>query len=313
MPDPSHRPVPPLLATLGCLFVACAGPGAPHPGATYLGNVAAVLPGNERVLLRWPDHAMPLRVHVPEPPAGLFDDPGRAIAAVRSGVLAWSDAARPGIPSFTFVDQPGDADIPFAWERDFAGPESALAATRIRPFARRFTVDVILLPARARTGDEIEAARIQWLAMHETGHALGLLGHSPDHRDLMYALENALPVPVLSPRDRATVAALYARPNGSRAPDVRRARDRRERPTESIDEAFRDYLARPGRKAFAIAYENHPRAHLAYGAAWGRDSEDAARNEALARCERAREASGVRTPCRTYAIGDEVVSGRLPR
>ena len=225
-------PPPSLLcASAACaaaLFLAaCAGPGLPEPGETYLGSVAVVLPGNERVLLRWPDHAMPLRVHIPAPPAGLFEDPELAVEVVRAGVLAWRDVARPGIPSFTFVDRPGASDLPFVWEREFTGPETALAAIRIQPFTRRFRVSAIRLPAQRIGGERLELARLESFPMHETGHALGLFGHSPDHRDLLYRWDPSLPVPALSPRDGATLAALYARPNGSRAPNPRRSRERR--------------------------------------------------------------------------------------
>lgn len=295
------------------LLAACAGPGLPEPGETYLGSIAVELPGNERVLLRWPDEAMPLRVHVPPPPEGLFADPELAVEAVRSGVLAWADVAGPGVPSFTFVDRPGGADIPFAWEREFVGREAAFSAILLRPFVRRFRVGAIAISALDEAGKPRAPAALEAQVMHETGHALGLFGHSPDPRDLMYLRETPVPVPALSPRDRATLAALYARPNGSRVPRLRRSRDRRARPTESIDEAFRDYLARPGQKAFAVGYQNHPESRLAYGAAWGLESEEAAREQALARCDRAREQSGVRAPCRTYAVGDEVVFGKIPR
>ncbi len=205
------------VAALACLWLgACAGPGLPEPGATYLGHVAWKLPGNERVLIRWPDHAMPLRIHIPEPPEGLFTDPGARVAAVRAAVLAWSDVARPGVPSFTFVDRPGDADIPFAWESRFVGREASLTAIRVQPFNRRLTVRAILLGGRTREGGEIPPRRLQARVMHEVGHALGLLGHSPDPGDILYAVE--APRPALSDRDRATLAALYARPHGSRAP-----------------------------------------------------------------------------------------------
>ena len=46
--------------------------------------------------------------------------------------------------------------------------------------------------------------------MHELGHALGILGHSPNSEDVMYAStlpsENAL----LSAKDASTIVALYS-------------------------------------------------------------------------------------------------------
>ncbi len=58
---------------------------------------------------------MPLRVHLPAPPDSMFSDPEAVVDSVRDGILDWSDVAKPGVPSFVFVDAAGDADIPIVW------------------------------------------------------------------------------------------------------------------------------------------------------------------------------------------------------
>ena len=46
--------------------------------------------------------------------------------------------------------------------------------------------------------------------LHETGHALGLQGHSPTRTDIMYYAVNPNQQPLLSDRDKNTMAHLYA-------------------------------------------------------------------------------------------------------
>jgi predicted Zn-dependent protease len=55
------------------------------------------------------------------------------------------------------------------------------------------------------------------------GHALGLAGHSPDRSDVMASALNVERRPQLSARDRATLRALYTKPNGHRVTGPRRA------------------------------------------------------------------------------------------
>jgi predicted Zn-dependent protease len=55
------------------------------------------------------------------------------------------------------------------------------------------------------------------------GHALGFAGHSPHAADVMYAHLNPETRSGLSERDRATLRALYAKPNGHRVTGPKRA------------------------------------------------------------------------------------------
>jgi predicted Zn-dependent protease len=168
---------------------------------------------------------MPLRVHLPTPPSGLFEDPGAIFDSVRDGVLDWTDAAGPGIPSFTFVDTAGDADIPIAWAKQPDGDwYIAYCAWDIQPFARRFGVSQILITGRWGDGHVADLHDVYATVLHEMGHALGIGGHSPDRRDIMYSEISGTATRGLSERDRATLAALYARPIGNRVAGGRGAR-----------------------------------------------------------------------------------------
>jgi hypothetical protein len=208
------------------VFVACStAPRAGTPAAdqpeTYLRSVAFRAPGNEYVLLRWPDDRMPLRVFLDRPPAGLFEDPEAIHDAVRRGVLDWTGAARPDLPRFEFVEKIGDADIPIVWAEAPDGDwEVAHCAWNVNLLMRRFGVSRILVTGRWSGGRPAEVADVHRMVLHEVGHALGLGGHSPDPSDVMYE-SVAGTATGLSARDRATLAALYARPIGARMAGAR--------------------------------------------------------------------------------------------
>ncbi len=57
---------------------------------------------------------------------------------------------------------------------------------------------------RPMTCDEV-----QFVCLHEIGHALGIVGHSSASNDVMFARATDTPVTELSQRDKATIARLY--------------------------------------------------------------------------------------------------------
>ena len=206
-----------LLAAATLLLACAAQVAGPQKGENYLRWATFEVPVNEHVLLRWPDQKMPLRVHLPAPPTGLFGDPQAIFDSVRDGVLDWTDAAGPGIPSFVFVDSAGDADIPIVWaEKPDGDWYIAFCAWDIRPLARRFGVSHILVTGRWGDAHEADLHDVYATVLHEMGHALGIGGHSPDRGDIMYRSASQTATSGLSERDRATLAALYTRPIGSR-------------------------------------------------------------------------------------------------
>lgn len=183
----------------------------------YLRHVAFEVPGRERVVLRWPRRRMPLRVHLPPAPDGLFEHPEAIFDSVRDGVLDWTDVAEPGLPRFVFVDDPGEADIPIVWaEKPRADTYVAFTNWDVNLFARRFGVSHILVTGRWGEGRVADLHDIHAVMLHEMGHALGLGGHSPEPRDVMYARLTGAAIEGPTARDRATLRALYATPIGAR-------------------------------------------------------------------------------------------------
>ncbi len=215
-----------ILACAGLL--ACASADSGQRAAernTYLRYVTFEVPVNERVLLRWQTRQMPLRVHLPRPPAGMFEDDDAVWESVRDGVTDWTDVVGPGLPHFRFVDAPGDADIPVVWADEPDGDwYVAHCAYDINVMTRRFGVSRILVTARWQDGSLADVNDVYDVMLHEMGHALGLTGHSPHSEDVMFAGVQADREPGLSARDRATLRALYRRPIGSRVAGARSSR-----------------------------------------------------------------------------------------
>jgi TonB family protein len=191
---------------------------------TYVRRVGAPGPFRSTYLLHWPVKKMPLSVYLPAPPDGLFADPEAVLAAVRRGVLGWTDVAGPGVPGFRFVDSHSEADIPVLWAEEPDGDwYIAFCSYQMNVRQMRFGVEQILVTGRWPDGRIAEPEEIEEVVLHEMGHALGLAGHSEDPRDIMYPSVVEDRSPGLSGRDRATLRELYSRGN-------RQIRGRRGRP-----------------------------------------------------------------------------------
>lgn len=220
-----------LAAVIGCL--ACTAPARqPSDGAPFVHRVDADTPNPPRSdesyldrvavrdefgdtwLMHWPVRKMPLAVHLPRPPEDLFEDPASVFEAVRGAVLAWTDVASPGVPSFRFVDDHGDADIPIVWaEKPDGAWYIAFCSYHTRPRRNLFDVEHLLVTGRWGGGAVATTDQIHEVVLHEMGHALGLAGHSNHPGDIMYPSISIDGTRRLSERDRTTLRELYARGN----------------------------------------------------------------------------------------------------
>jgi predicted Zn-dependent protease len=180
----------------------------------YLQQAAVRDAVSDTYLLHWPVRKMPLAVYLPPPPEGLFPDPESVRAEVRRGVLDWTDVAAPGVPSFRFVESHGEADIPIFWAAEPTGDwYVAHCALQLNIRQKRFGVERVLVTGRWGDGRVADPSAIYMMVLHEMGHALGLIGHSDDPRDIMYPRFSVDAEQGLSVRDRNTLRELYARPN----------------------------------------------------------------------------------------------------
>lgn len=146
--------------------------------------------------------------------------PAHFDAAVQ-GISSWKAFQRDGI-SFTFTDDPSDADIYVFWTKQFVNKLGlALFENDIRGYTAKrsfplsaiqqgkhieFRPVVTLLRTTDSAGNPMPLGWMKASATHEFGHALGIEQHSRNPNDLMSVYYGH---GVISANDAATIRYLY--------------------------------------------------------------------------------------------------------
>jgi matrixin len=171
--------------------------------ATYLDSLII---STDSVVRRWPDRSgVPLRVAIVEGgPAGY--QPKMAELA-RQALERWESAGI-GV-RFATVSDSSQADIVVRWIDHFDFDRAGQTDLTWDQLGRVRKAS-ILLAMRTNTGLQLPDQALLTVAVHETGHALGL-PHSPNTNDVMFP---ATQTGVLSERDRRTAQVLYQLPTG---------------------------------------------------------------------------------------------------
>jgi tetratricopeptide (TPR) repeat protein len=164
---------------------------------------------------RWTGERIPVKVYVAD---------GSKIKAYRSeyselvkqAFADWQEAA-PKELSFAFVTDEKDANVTVKWITDTADVVNLSEGgdTKYGLDGKGMKWAHIQLLLGDSTPRPITPAIMRWTTLHEVGHALGLLGHSPDPNDIMYINAPQLDTqPGLSPRDKETMKKFYSAPIG---------------------------------------------------------------------------------------------------
>jgi hypothetical protein len=190
------------------------------------------------VLCRWSEAEMPLPVHVATPviPDAIQDEfiprpPDGYVRAVEAALATWEGHLE-GLVRFRRVEDPARARLRIALVGARAPvPEEdvkVLGSTRVGdacaaggwdPDAERLEVAFSVSELQIFLADEfglLAENQVEWIALHEIGHALGMRGHSPIPGDLMYEIvrDRLTVAEGLSTEDVNSFVSLYRLPNG---------------------------------------------------------------------------------------------------
>lgn len=203
---------------VGALFavvVACTEATPPARATSYSFTIDCAVPdvctsaadSALRLIFRWSPDALPVRVWV--------EPMGDLPLFVQRGMAAWEQTSLYGEFRTLLVGDSASADVIVA----LGTPETATGDTEMAPLDCRGQTDIqigldtaIILPFRVTlvprlgaSGTEVDAC-YHTVALHEMGHAFGLLLHSDETTDVMHARPT---VTLLSRRDIATFVQLY--------------------------------------------------------------------------------------------------------
>jgi len=193
--------------------------------------------GDVLFLCRWPEEAMPLTVYVAPPsiPDSLQDefdpqDPQVFVSAVLRALTTWERELE-GLVSFRLVSNRRDAKLELRLLGEEApAPHPDLQVLGKTPIARAcrargdpsqgpldvsFQVPEVDLYLADYFG-LLVPDQVEWIALHEIGHALGMRSHSPIPADLMYeVVRDRVTVRELSIEDVNSFVSLYRLSNGT--------------------------------------------------------------------------------------------------
>ena len=192
------------------ILIAGCEPAAPvRDCAGCLYDFADTIPPNTVLVFHWPATRLPVRFYA--------DPRGAMPALVSLGIAAWEGQFLYGEFAGVQVADSSHADVIVQWGSgvppdvapDPGPPVQACDGSTTNPanaFPLGENVLHVEIVVRAGFPDGQVAACARRVAVHELGHALGLLKHSPYADDIMYAVPT---VTMPSPEDRRTIEVLY--------------------------------------------------------------------------------------------------------
>jgi hypothetical protein len=194
--------------------------------------------GDVLFFCRWPEQQMPLTVYISPPaiPDSLQDefdpkDPDEFVAPVLRALATWERELE-GLVRFRLVDERREARLELHLRGEQApdahpdlqvlGRTPVARACRVQggdPATGRLEVAFEVPDVELYIADYfglLAPDQVEWIALHEIGHALGMRSHSPIPADVMYeVVRDRVAVRELSTEDVNSFVSLYRLPNGT--------------------------------------------------------------------------------------------------
>ena len=160
---------------------------------------------------RWAKNRMPIKVYM-KPGDGVENFKPEYQSFLKDAFDQWI-AASNGQLSVEFVKNPKDANITTEWTTDTTGVLnlSELGDTRYRCDGQGMASAMIRMLLVDPKPAKLTPEMVHWGALHEVGHAFGLLGHSRNPGDVMFSVYPAnAENPKLTARDITTMQKFYS-------------------------------------------------------------------------------------------------------
>jgi hypothetical protein len=206
-----------LLCHVAIVLFGCAGhPFAVVPAPPILATCGAEPSFAEStVLKRWERFPVDVYVDTASLPQAAR---GSYLEGIESGLRLWAEATGGRIGDFVVHDDRPDSPVRIAISTTPL-PDNAIGSTELTFTHNRIVSANVRLTRSQFEGTAYLAHDVASTTAHEMGHVLGIVDHSPDPGDKMWASGNfsvdkaALePASLITPRDVNTLEEAYCRP-----------------------------------------------------------------------------------------------------
>lgn len=162
--------------------------------------------------VRWVNNSSKIKVYI-RPASGVPGYKTEYDGFCADAFKQWSEASKDRI-AFEFVKKPEGADIEWIWTNDISQVSSVAEGGETNVNYENGKIKhatITVLTKNPSIDTPLSPNQIRAVSLHEIGHAVGLIGHSPRPQDIMYcSMPPALSHPSLTTRDINTIEKLYS-------------------------------------------------------------------------------------------------------